>query len=118
MLMDVFKSSGYTKNFINNCFKTFLDNKDRIQEKVLTVPKKPLFSVLTYLGPLSLQTRTKLRKSLRGILNCCKLQIVFKIENKLANAFHFKDRIPEEFINFNVNSAMNPMMINVLNTLM
>ena len=118
MLMDVFKSSGYTKNFINNCFKTFLDNKDRIQEKVLTVPKKLLFSVLTYFGPLSLQTRTKLRKSLRGILNCCKLQIVFKTENKLANAFHFKDRIPEEFISFNVNSAMNPIMMNVLNTLM
>ena len=28
--------------------------------------------------------RTKLRKSLKGILNCCKLQIVFKSQNKLA----------------------------------
>ena len=45
---------------------------------------------------LSLQTRTKLRKSLEGILNCCKLQIVFKSQNKLAKAFLFKDRIPKE----------------------
>ena len=40
--------------------------------------------------------RTKLRKSLKGILNCCKLKIVFKSQNKLANAFRFKDRIPKD----------------------
>ena len=74
----------------------FLDNKYRIQEKVTIVPKKTLFLVLPYLGPLSLQTRTKLRKSLKSILNCCKLQIVFKSQNKLAKAFRFKDRIPKE----------------------
>ena len=74
----------------------FLDNKYRVREKVITVPMKTLFLVLPYLGPLSLQTRTKLRKSLKGILNCCKLQIVFKSQNKLAKAFRFKDRIPKE----------------------
>ena len=95
-LTDVFKNNGYPENFINNCFKVFLDNKYRIQEKVITVPKKTLFLVLLYLGPLSLQTRTKLRKSLKGIFNCCKLQIVFKSQNKLAKAFRFKDRIPKE----------------------
>ena len=67
-----------------------------MQEKVITVPKKTLFLVLPYLGPLSFQTRTKLRKSLKGILNCCKLQIVFKSENKLENDFRFKYRTPKE----------------------
>ena len=56
----------------------------------------PLFLALLYLGTLSLQTRTKLRESLKGILHCCKLQIVFKSQNKLANTFHFKDCIPKE----------------------
>ena len=60
-----------------------MDNKYRIQEKVITVPKKTLFLVLLYLGPLSLQTRTK-------------LQIVFKSQDKLAKVFSFKDRIPRE----------------------
>ena len=60
------------------------------------MPKKTLLLVYSYLGPLSLQTRTKLRKSLKDILNCCKLQIVFKSQNKLAKAFRFKDRIPKE----------------------
>ena len=74
----------------------FLDNKYRIQEKVITVPQKTLFLVCPYLGPLSLQNRAKLRKSLKGIINCCKLHIVFKSQNKLAKAFHFKDLIPKE----------------------
>ena len=95
-LIDVFKNNGYPENFINNCFKVFLDNKYRIQEKVITVPKKTLFLVLPYLGPLSLETRTKLRKSLKGILNCCKLQIVLKSRNKLAKSFHFKVCILKE----------------------
>ena len=60
------------------------------------VPKKTLFLVLPYLRPLSLQTRTKLRKSLKGILNCSKLQIVFKSQNKIAKAFRFKDHIPKK----------------------
>ena len=45
-----------------------------------------------------MQTRTKLRKSLKDIRNCCKLQIVFKSQNKLVNDFLFKDRIPKELI--------------------
>ena len=84
---------------------------------MITVPKKTLFLVLPYLGPLSLQTKTKLRNSLKGILNCCKLQIVFKSQNKLAKAFRFKDRIPKELtsgalINFSVDSAINIVMTN------
>ena len=43
-----------------------------------------------------MQTRTKLRQFLKGILNCCKLQIAFKSQNKLAKTFHFIDRIPKE----------------------
>ena len=51
-LMDVFKSTSYTENIINNCFKVFLNNKHRIEEKVITVLKKPMFFVLPYLVSL------------------------------------------------------------------
>ena len=71
----------------------FLDNKHRIKENMITVPKKPLFLDL---WTLSVQTRTTLRKYLKGILNCCRLQNVLKSQNKLANAFHFKDRVTKE----------------------
>ena len=60
------------------------------------MPKKTLFLVLPNHGPLLLETRTKLRESLKPMLNCCKLQIVFKTQNKLAKYFRFKDRISKE----------------------
>ena len=63
---------------------------------MITVLKKNFCLVLSNLVPLTLRTRTKLSKSLKGILNCYKLQMVFKVQNKLANAFRFKDRIPKE----------------------
>ena len=53
---------------------------------------------LPYLGNISLQTRTKLKKSFKGILNCCKLQIVFKNQRKLASVFRFKDRLPDDLV--------------------
>ena len=116
-LIDVFKNNGYPENFINICFKVFLDNKYGVREKVITVPKKTLFLVLPYLAPLSLQNRTKLKRSLKGIFNCCKLQIVFKSHNKLAKAFRFKILSPRNLhlvlsINFSVDSAMNPIIVN------
>ena len=63
---------------------------------MITVPKKPLFLVLSYLGLSSLQTRIKLRKQVKGILNFCKQQIVFKSQKKLPNVLRFKDHISKE----------------------
>ena len=38
-----------------------------------------------------LQNKTKFQKSIKVVLNCCKLQVVFKGQNKLCNNFCFKD---------------------------
>ena len=35
----------------------------------------------------------KLQKSIEGVLNCCKLQVIFKSQNKLCNNFRFKDPV-------------------------
>ena len=90
-----------------------MDNIHVVKETTLTVEKKPLVLVLPYLGSISLQT--KLKKSLKSILNCCKLQIVF--ENK-TKTFISRIRFPKililvSFINFSVDSAMSPIMVNV-----
>ena len=37
-----------------------------------------------------------MKKSLKNILNCSKLQIVFKNKTRLGNNFHFKDQIPKD----------------------
>ena len=72
-----------------------MHNMHVVKETTLTVEKKHLVQVLPYLGSISLQTRTELKKSLKNILCCCKLQIVFKSKTRLGNNFHFKDRIPK-----------------------
>ena len=62
--------------------KTFYDKSGFLnhilKEKVPTVQKKGLRLVIPYLGSISLQTRTKLQTSIKGVLNCCKLQVIFK----------------------------------------
>ena len=95
-LKEIFLKKGYPEDFIDKFFKKFLDNIHVVKETTLTVEKKPLVLVLPYLGSISLQTRAKLKKSLKNILNCCKLQIVFKNKTRLGNNFHFKDQIPKD----------------------
>ena len=47
------------------CFKKFLDIIHVLRETIVTVEKKALVLVLQYLGTISLQTRAKLKKSLK-----------------------------------------------------
>ena len=97
-LLDVLRNKGYLENFINKCLKHFLVRNTEFKKKMITVPKKPLILVLSCHGPLSLPTRTKLRKSFKVILNCCKLQIMFN--NQLPNVLRFKYCIPKELAYF------------------
>ena len=97
-----------------------MDNKHAVKETTVTVEKNPLVLVPSYLDSISLQTRTKLKKSLINILNCCELKIVFNTKNRLGNNFHFKDQVLKveflflvPFINFSVDSTMSPVMMNV-----
>ena len=68
----------------------FMNNIHVVKETTLTIEKKPLVLVLLYLGSISLQIRIKLKKSLKNILNCRKLQIVFNNKIRLGNNFHLK----------------------------
>ena len=54
--------------------------------------------VFPYLGVISLQTRNKLQQALKGVLNCCKLEIVSKCQTRLSNSFRHKDPIPRDLI--------------------
>ena len=111
--LDVFKSKGYSDNFINNFFKIFLDNKHRIQEKLITVPKKTRKSP-SLPWTIIIANQNQVKKMPQSILNCCKLQIVFKNQNKLTNAFRFEDRMPfSPDVVFSVGSAVNPVMVNL-----
>ena len=57
----------------------------------LTVEKHLLILSLLFLGDISLQLRTKLRKSFKNISNCCKVQNVYKSQRRLSSQFRFKE---------------------------
>ena len=59
----------------------------------LTVPKRELFITLPFLGPHSLQLRTRLSRFLHDKLPHCTVRFVFKSTSRLHSFFHFKDRI-------------------------
>ena len=98
-IISIFKKrAGYPFSFIDNCFKTFVGKLFIKRPQLIIIEKKILFLSLPYLGKISIQTRTKLRKSLKGLLNSCKLQVVFKSPRKLSNVFRFKDRLPFDLV--------------------
>ena len=37
-------------------------------------------------------------QALKGVLNCCKLEIVFKCQTRLSNSFRYKEPIPKDLI--------------------
>ena len=94
----IFFKKSYLLLFIDNCFKTFVGKLFIKHPQFTTVEQKTLLLSLSYLGEVSLQTRTKLRESVKGLLNSCKFQIVFKSQGKLSNVFRFKDRLPFDLV--------------------
>ena len=92
-LKNIFLKNGYPISLIDKCFKAFLDQLYLKRPQVLTVEKKTLTLVLSFVGELSLQTRTKLQKVLERTLGCCKIQIVFKNQRNFSNVSRFEDRL-------------------------
>ena len=75
-----------------------MDNIHLVKKTTLAAEKKSITLVLPYLDSISLQTRIKLKRSLKIIFNSCKLQIVFKSKTRLSDNFDFKDWIPKDLI--------------------
>ena len=66
LLKKIFQKNGYPENFIDSCFKLFLNRTHILKEK------KPLQLVLSYLVNISLETGTELQKYMKEVLNCHK----------------------------------------------
>ena len=75
---NVIQKNFYPENFIGRCFKLFVNRIHILKERVSIVEKMSLRLFLPYLETVPLQTRTKLKKFIKMVLNCCKLQIILK----------------------------------------
>ena len=81
---------------MNQCIKKFL-NKLLIKKDLnFMVPKRELTFVLPYLGKLSFDLRTRLRRTIERDLPYCKLKIIFRSKCRLNTLFRFKDPLEKK----------------------
>ena len=93
-----------------------------LKEKVSTVERTPQL-VLAYLGTISLQTRTKLQKSIKGVLTAVNYRLFLKVKINSVIISAFKTPFPKLlhqvwFISFSVDYPMNPTTENALDILL
>ena len=123
LLRKIFQENGYPENFVNRYFKLFFNRIDILKENVPTVEKKPLRLVLSYLGTISLRTRTKLQKSIKRVLNYINYRLFLKDKINSLTIFALKTLFPKFsyqvwFVSFSVDYAMNTITENVLDILL
>ena len=92
-LKEIFEKNGYDNKFFDRCLRTFLNKIYSKKVSQNTVPKKDIYIFLPYLGKLSLSARSTLEKTIRDILPCVNLKVIFSIKNRLSSTFTFKDKI-------------------------
>ena len=78
-LKHVSLKNGYPLPFIGKCFKMVINKLDIKRPHVTAVEKKTLILSLPHLD-VFLQTRTKLKKSLKGILNFVRFKLFSKVK--------------------------------------
>ena len=57
--------------------------------------RKPLGLALPWFGTISFQIRNNLEKFIKGVLDFCQLQVVFKSQNEFCNEVHLKEPVPQ-----------------------
>ena len=82
-LKSIFKHNNYPQNFVNQCIKKFLIKLFIKKDLNFMVPKRELTFVLPYLGKLSLDLRTRLRRTIERDLPCCKQKVIFRSKCRL-----------------------------------
>ena len=91
-LRTIFIKNNYPFNFIDSCFKSFLDKLYTDEVMVLNVLKRNVFVKLLFLGSTS-----KIRKNLQTLfsdkLTSCNLKIVFTSPVRVQSFFIFKDKL-------------------------
>ena len=95
-LKEIFQKNGYDRKLFDRCLRIFLNKICSKKVPQLTVPKKDLYVFLPYLGKLLLLVRSTLEKTIRDILTCVNLKVVFRIKNRLSSRFTLKNKTSKE----------------------
>ena len=95
-LKSIFKHNNYPQNFVNQCIKKFLNKLFIKKDLNFMFPKRELTFFLPYLGKLSFDFRTRLRRTIERDLPYCKLKIIFRSKCRLNTLFRFKDPLEKK----------------------
>ena len=93
-LRGILAKNSYPLEFIDQCTSAFLNkryNKKPLQEE----EKRKEMIVLPYLGKLSLEIRTRLKKYVKKHVTNCDLMVIFRSERRVRSMFHYKDVLPQ-----------------------
>ena len=91
LLKEVFKKNEYPQFFIDKYIKKYL-NKLFVPKRIIyTVDKKQVLLVLSFLGPLSFEIRSRSQKCLKSYIPYCSLKVVYQSKSRISNLFHFND---------------------------
>ena len=93
-LRQTFLKNAYPGFFIDKCTKIFLDKIFVTKKVFLTVPQKELKICLPYLGKQSLELKSRVQKFVSKYFPQCKIQVIFKCNNRFQSFLGFKDKIP------------------------
>ena len=96
-LKRVLNRNQYPRSFVDECIRKFFDKRSSPKPSVATVEKKEIRICLPFLGKESLKIKANLLKFAKTYLpGDCKLNVIFKVSNRLGDCFRFKDVIPRE----------------------
>ena len=98
-LRQIFKCNSYPVTLIDQCVETFLNKIFVPKRTLVTVPKKYILIVLSFLGQFSLNLRSRLYNFFRKTLPQCNIKVIFQSKNRLkVTYFDSKTAFPKNFV--------------------
>ena len=97
-LRGILAKNSYPLEFVDQCITAFLNKCHKKPRH--TVEKRSQVIVLPYLGKLSLEIRSRLKKYVSKHISNVKLMIIFRSQRRLKTLFKFKDSLPDELQSF------------------
>ena len=97
-LRGILAKNSYPLEFVDQCITSFLNKRHK--RPVHTVEKRSQVIVLPYLGKLSFEIRSRLRKYVNKHISNVKLMVIFRSQRRLKTLFKFKDSLPDQLQSF------------------
>ena len=92
LLKGIFKKNEYPQLLIDKCIYIKKFSKLFVPKKIVhTVHKNQVRLILSFLGPLSFEIRSRLQKCFTNYIPYCSLKVACRSRNRISNLFNFKD---------------------------